>query len=71
MVKRDLLEKKVQCFTIEANVIIHEQNLLNGCFPSPNDISFSINRDILDAEKYREKKSEKRLTSHSCESKFC
>jgi len=29
---------------------IHEQNLLKGCFPSPNDMSFSINRDILEAE---------------------
>jgi len=34
-----------------SNVTIHEQTLPKSCFSSPYDISFSINRDTLEALK--------------------
>ena len=38
-------------FDNRRNVTIYEQTLSNGCFSSPKDISFSINRDTFGGRK--------------------
>jgi len=42
-------------------ILLTKQTLLNGCFSSPKEISFSINRDTLETEKKSEKLKEKEI----------